>query len=162
MRQARHFLLPAYWQRSAPGEQATVMPVADTLTVTGHDGTVYRFTDVRYLHTRGGLHILTATGEQWYVSAFYFLHVEAERRHRRGGEQAMVPDPGEPPADDRDVLAAYECPAGGLCDCQHDGQPSGQGRWPRCPRCGCRCPLPGPGDALDDPDACPCCHYRLV
>lgn len=131
------------------------MQFAHTLTVVGHDDSVRRFADVRYTHTRAGLHILTAGDEQVYVSGFDFLYVQAERRH--GGEQAMAPDPGEPPADDRSILAAYECPAGGLCDCRH--QPSAQGRWPRCPRCGCSCSLPNPDDALDDPDACPCCHY---
>ncbi|GAB1646889.1 hypothetical protein [Krasilnikovia sp. MM14-A1259] len=74
-----------------------------------------------------------------------------------------MPDPGEPaslpdPQRDRAVLAVYECPAGGLCDCKH--QPSRQGRLPRCPRCGCSCPLPDPDTALGDPDACPCCHDR--
>jgi hypothetical protein len=133
------------------------MQRADTLAVIGHDDTVRQFTDVRYTHTRAGLHILTAEDEQLYVSGFDFLHVQAERRH--DDERAMAPDPGEPPADDRDVLAAYECPAGGLCECHHQHEPSGQGRWPRCPRCGCACSLPDPDEALGDPDACPCCHY---
>ena len=132
------------------------MQFAHTLAVIGHDDTVREYTDVRYTHTRAGLHILTADDEQLYVSGFDFLHVQAQRRH---AEQAMAPDPEEPPADDRDVLAAYECPAGGLCDCRHDEEPSGQGRWPRCSRCGCSCSPPDPGNALGDPDACPCCHY---
>lgn len=141
------------------------MQFAHTLTVVGHDDTVRQFADVRYTHTRAGLHILTAGDEQVHVAAFDFLYVQAERH--RGGEQAMVPDPGEPPADDpptddRDVLAAYECPAGGLCDCRHQHEPRGQGRWPHCPRCGCGCSLPDPDDALGDPDACPCCHYSPV
>lgn len=78
---------------------------------------------------------------------------------RHAPRAMMAPDPGEPAADDRDVLAAYECPASGLCDCLHQREPSEQGRWPRCPRCGCGCTLPDPDDALGDPDACPCCHY---
>lgn len=49
-------------------------------------------------------------------------------------------------------LAAYECLAGGLCDCQHQG-----GAY-SCPYCGCGCPLPDQLEALGDPDACPCCH----
>jgi hypothetical protein len=133
------------------------MQHAHTLTVTGHDDTVRRFADVRYTHTRAGLHIETADGRV-YLSAFDVLHVHAEYRHRRG-EQAMAPDPGEPPADDRDILAAYECPAGGLCDCRHERDPAAHGRWPRCPRCGCGCSLPDPDTALGDPDACPCCHH---
>jgi hypothetical protein len=130
------------------------MQHAHLLTVIGHDDTVQEYTDVRYTHTTTGLTIITATGDRLHVSRFDILHVQA---YRRSGEQAMVPDPGEPAADDRDILAAYECPAGGLCGCRH--QPSAQGRWPRCPRCGCTCPLPDPDEALGDPDACPCCHY---
>ena len=134
------------------------MQRATTLTVIRHDDSTQQYTDVRYTHTRAGLHILTADDEQVYVSGFDFLHVQAE--HRRDDERAMAPDPGEPSADDRDVLAAYECPAGGLCDCRHQHEPSGQGRWPRCPRCGCGCSLPDPDNALGAPDACPCCHYN--
>ena len=133
------------------------MQHANLLMVFGHDDTVREYTNVRYTHTGAGLHILTCGGEQVYINAFDFLHIQAQRR--RDGEQAMAPDPGEPGADDRVVLAAYECPAGGLCDCQHQHEPGGQGRWPRCPRCGCGCSLPNPDDALGDPDACPCCHH---
>lgn len=50
----------------------------------------------------------------------------------------------------------------GLCDCQHEREPAGRGRWPRCPRCGCACSLPDPDTALGDPDACPCCHHSPV
>lgn len=132
------------------------MQYAHTLTVTGHDDTVQQYTDVRYTYTAAGLIIETAGGHQVHLSAFDILNVQA---YRRGGEQAMVPDPGEPSADDRDILAAYECPAGGLCGCRHEREPKGRGRWPRCPRCGCSCSLPDPDDALGDPDACPCCHY---
>jgi hypothetical protein len=122
--------------------------------VVRHDDTVHEYTDVRYTHTGAGLIIETGDG-QLFLSAFDVAGVQA---YRHADEQrAMAPDTGEPPADDQDVLAAYECPAGGLCDCRH--QPSTQGRSPRCPRCGCSCPLPDPGDALGDPDACPCCHY---
>jgi hypothetical protein len=136
--------------------RGTVMQYADTLTVVGHDDTTRQFAGVRYRHTRAGLHILTADDQRLYVAGFDVLTVLAERHH---DVQAMAPDPGEPAADDRDVLAAYLCPAGGLCDCQHGEEPAGQGRWPRCPRCGCSCSLPDPDDALGDPDACPCCHY---
>ncbi|GIF08866.1 hypothetical protein [Actinoplanes siamensis] len=136
------------------------MQYANLLTVVEHDDTVHQYADVRYAHTRAGLDILTADGDRLSVNAFHILHVYAHvHAARHGGEQAMVPDPGEPAADDRDILAAYECPAGGLCDCRHQHEPSGRGRWPRCPRCGCSCPLPNPDDALGNPDACPCCHY---
>ena len=129
------------------------MQYADILTVVGHDDTVRRFTGVRYTHTRAGLHILTAGDEQLLLSAFEFLYTRAEHVVR-----AMATGPGEPAAEDRDILAAYECPAGRLCDCRHQHEPAGRGRWPRCPRCGCACPLPDADDALGDPDACPCCH----
>ena len=132
----------------------TAMQYAHLLVVLGHDDKIDEYADVRYTHTRAGLLIETASGDQTYLSAFDVAGVQA---YCRAGEQAMAPDPGEPPADDRDILAAYECPAGGLCDCRH--RASAQGRWPRCPRCGCSCPLPDQDDALDDPDACPCCHY---
>ncbi len=134
------------------------MQYAHTLTVTAHDDTVQHYTDVRYTHTRSGLIIETTSGNQLHVNAFDIAGVHA---YRRSGEQAMAPDPGEPAgpgADDRDILAAYECPAGGLCACRH--QPSGRGRWPHCPRCGCSCWPPEPDDALGDPDACPCCHFH--
>ncbi|WP_139128789.1 hypothetical protein [Micromonospora nigra] len=56
------------------------------------------------------------------------------------------------PRSDREILAAYECPAGGLCDCKHPG-----GQY-ACPNCGCDCPLPDPdAPTTGDPDACPCC-----
>jgi hypothetical protein len=35
---------------------------ADELTVVHHDDTVIRFLDVRYMLTREGLHVITATG----------------------------------------------------------------------------------------------------
>lgn len=52
------------------------------------------------------------------------------------------------------ILAAYECPAGGLCDCTHPGGEHA------CSYCGCYCPLPNPDDTNDHPDRCPCC-YRI-
>jgi hypothetical protein len=134
------------------------MPYATTLTVVHHDDTHTRYHQVHYQLHRDGVRIWTAGGEHLHTD---ILMTHAE--HLRS-ERAMVPDPGEPfaepgePAeDDRDILAAYECPAGGLCGCRH--QPSAQGREPRCPRCGCSCPLPDPHETLGDPDACPCCHY---
>jgi len=126
------------------------MPYATTLTVIHHDDTRTRYREVRYQLHRDGVRIFTADGEHLHTD---ILMTQAEHL---GSERAMAPDPGEPAEDDRDFLAAYECPAGGLCDCRH--QPSAQGRSPRCPRCGCGCPLPDPDDALSDPDACPCCH----
>ena len=52
------------------------------------------------------------------------------------------------------VLAALQCPAGGLCDCRHD---SADPRF-TCPHCGCDCPLPDPHEQLGGPDDCACCH----
>jgi hypothetical protein len=57
------------------------------------------------------------------------------------------------PSSDLEILAAYECPRGGLCSCTHPGGDE----W-ACPHCGCDCSLPDQFDAIGDPDACPCCH----
>jgi len=55
----------------------------------------------------------------------------------------------------RDVnarLAAMLCVRGRLCRCEHGG-----GEY-ACPWCGCDCPLVGPDETDDDPDACTCCY----
>ncbi|GIM88734.1 hypothetical protein Ato02nite_005270 [Paractinoplanes toevensis] len=57
--------------------------------------------------------------------------------------------------DDLQRLAAYVCPQGRLCECQHPG-----GGY-ACPSCGCDCPLPGPDERSGDPDACPCCGSSI-
>ena len=55
---------------------------------------------------------------------------------------------------DRAILASLQCPAGGLCDCQHRRTPDFAG----CQWCGCTCPWPGPDETDDDPDKCQCCY----
>lgn len=53
---------------------------ADELTVVHHDDTVSRFTDVRYILSRDGLRLITATGGERVFSRHDVLTTHVRRR----------------------------------------------------------------------------------
>ncbi len=65
---------------------------ADELTVVHHDDTVRRFTDVRYMLGRRGLHVVTATGEEIVFARHDVLTTHARTAAVTGqrGAYAMV------------------------------------------------------------------------